>query len=373
MNQLYYVDSAYIVDVRPQYMYDWNDSAYYIDMNNTSRLNYLGRNYGWNWTEYDWNDTTYYMDLNSVSVLNDLRVNILYDRQNTGYYVDPNSNSYINALQTNNTLLGWPGYNGVAQTYGSYLWPGRNDGSGASWQQSWYLASHSSYGLYTNTGLYAAGPLYTSGGLYAAGIWYDWDNTGYYVDPASYSNTYVLYRSYGYNGPEYDINNSGYYIDLNGTSRINYIISDNIYSYGWIQAPAFYYNSDVSLKKDIETIPNALDDVLRLRGVAFNWKDGGAPSLGLIAQEVEKVYPQLVNTSADTGLKSVEYGNLVGPIIEAIRELASKVESVFAVVAEMKDKVFSHDAQINSLKATVAAQQEAIDALQQQVKALTNK
>jgi hypothetical protein len=348
MNQLYYVDSAYIVDVRPQYMYDWNDSAYYIDMNNTSRLNYLGRNYGWNWTEYDWNNTAYYMDLDQVSILNDLRVNILYDRQNTGYYADPNGNSRFANLHTDATLLNWPGYNGISQAYGNYLWPGRNDGSGASWQQSWYLASHSSYGLYTNTGLYAAGPLYTSGGLYVSGVWYDWDNTGYYVNP-------------------------------NSTSRINYIISDNIYSYGWIQsgtamyAPAFYYNSDESLKKDVKTISNALDDVLKLRGVEFNWRKDGKADFGVVAQEVEKVYPELVSTDEITGLKSVEYGNLIGPIIEAIRELTGMVESVLAVVGEIKDKLLSHDSQIDSLKATVAAQQEAIDALQQKVETLTNK
>ncbi len=67
MNTLNYVDQAYIVDVRPQYMYDWNDSAYYMDFNN-------------------------------VSILNDLRVNILYDRQDTGYYVDPNATSVMNRL-----------------------------------------------------------------------------------------------------------------------------------------------------------------------------------------------------------------------------------------------------------------------------------
>lgn len=50
----------------------------------------------------------------------------------------------------------------VEQAYGTYIWPGRNDGSGANYQTSWYLASNSSYGLYTNTGLYVAGTVTAS-------------------------------------------------------------------------------------------------------------------------------------------------------------------------------------------------------------------
>ena len=110
----------------------------------------------------------------------------IYDRDNTGYYLDPNSNTYINAFQNNNTLLGWPGYNGITQGYGHYIWPGRNDGSGVWWQQSWYLGSNSSYGLYTNTGIYIAGTSWCP-------FIYDANNTGYYLDPNSFSNLSSVY------------------------------------------------------------------------------------------------------------------------------------------------------------------------------------
>ncbi|MFA6995583.1 MAG: hypothetical protein WC249_04265 [Patescibacteria group bacterium] len=51
-------------------MYDTNDGAYYMDLNGSSRFNYMGRNYGYNWTEYDWNDTAYYVDPNNTSKYN---------------------------------------------------------------------------------------------------------------------------------------------------------------------------------------------------------------------------------------------------------------------------------------------------------------
>jgi hypothetical protein len=80
--------------------------------------------------------------------------------------------------------------------------------------------------------------------------------------------------------------------------------------------------SDERKKTDIEVIPNALEKVLQLRGVTFNkLDDDNRRHAGVIAQEVEKVLPEVVYTSED-GTKSVAYGNLVGLLIEAIKELA---------------------------------------------------
>ncbi|MDP2655272.1 MAG: hypothetical protein Q8P17_01790 [bacterium] len=73
---------------------------------------------------------------------------IFYDTNNSGYYVDPNSNSRMANIQTDTTLLSWPGYNGISQSAGNYLWPGSYD---RAWQQSWYLRSGPDWGLYTNT------------------------------------------------------------------------------------------------------------------------------------------------------------------------------------------------------------------------------
>jgi hypothetical protein len=112
---------------------------------------------------------------------------------------------------------------------------------------------------------------------------------------------------------------------------------------GNVTATSFIYSSDRNLNQDIKVIPNALDKVLKLDGVMFNWKADNRPDLGLIAQEVEEVFPELVHTNGATNLKSVEYGNLVAPIIEAIKEQQKQIE-------ELKNQNLQLQRQINGLK-----------------------
>ena len=83
--------------------------------------------------------------------------------------------------------------------------------------------------------------------------------------------------------------------------------------------------SDKRLKRNIETITNAVDTVSKLRGV--NFEKDGRHSTGVIAQEVEEVLPQVVHTDAD-GMKSVAYGNIVGILIEAIKEQQKEIEEL---------------------------------------------
>lgn len=75
--------------------------------------------------------------------------------------------------------------------------------------------------------------------------------------------------------------------------------------------------SDERLKSNVETIPNALVKVLNVRGVTFDMNSERAT--GVIAQELEKVLPEAVFDNKD-GMKSVAYGNIVGLLIEAIKE-----------------------------------------------------
>lgn len=83
--------------------------------------------------------------------------------------------------------------------------------------------------------------------------------------------------------------------------------------------------SDESLKSDITTIGSALDLVQSLRGVTYTRSDTGQRGVGVIAQELADVVPEAV-TAHENGLLSVAYGNLVGVLIEAIKELAARVE-----------------------------------------------
>lgn len=87
--------------------------------------------------------------------------------------------------------------------------------------------------------------------------------------------------------------------------------------------------SDASLKENIQTIPNALDKVLNLRGVEFDRIDieGNPHQIGIIAQEIENIIPEVVLTGQD-GIKSVSYGNLVGLLIEAIKEQQEEINKI---------------------------------------------
>ncbi len=103
-----------------------------------------------------------------------------------------------------------------------------------------------------------------------------------------------------------------------------------------VGAAAFFYSSDKNLKENIAPLKDSLSKVLKLDGVSFNWKEGGRPSVGVIAQDVEKVYPELVNTDTKTGLKSVEYGNLIAPLIEAVKEQQKQIDGLKAEIETLK-------------------------------------
>lgn len=104
---------------------------------------------------------------------------------------------------------------------------------------------------------------------------------------------------------------------------------------GDVEASAFYYSSDESLKKNVQTLENSLNKILNLRGVSFDWKSDDSENIGLIAQEVEKIFPELVGENSK-GLKSVEYANLVAPIIEAIKEQQKIIENLEKEINSLK-------------------------------------
>lgn len=84
-------------------------------------------------------------------------------------------------------------------------------------------------------------------------------------------------------------------------------------------------NSDIRLKENIETIPESLKKISEIRGVTYYWKDrknrDNNRQMGVIAQEVEKVFPEAVTEDKKTGTKSVAYTSLVAPLIEAVKSL----------------------------------------------------
>ena len=98
-------------------------------------------------------------------------------------------------------------------------------------------------------------------------------------------------------------------------------------STGDLGAINFNSLSDANAKKDVSTIQDALSKVMAMRGVNYTLIESNQKLVGVIAQEMEQIIPEVVSTN-ENGIKSVSYGNIVGILIEAIKELQLEVQSL---------------------------------------------
>ena len=134
--------------------------------------------------------------------------------------------------------------------------------------------------------------------------------------------------------------NATYYIVGSSTTSgtlTAYISNTNVVSYnastGALTAVSHVSSSDERLKQDIETIADALTKVETMRGVTY--LRNGIREIGVVAQEVERVVPEVVHTEdGEYGYKSVSYGNMVGLLIEAVKELSAEVKALKAQIKE---------------------------------------
>lgn len=149
---------------------------------------------------------------------------------------------------------------------------------------------------------------------------------------------------------------AGYKLDVQG---------GDINASGSVRSAGVALTSDLRFKKDIEPLEESLAKILNLRGVSYNWRKDEFPSrnftdrhqIGVIAQEVEKQFPELVDTDKN-GFKSVNYPALVAPIIEAIRELFSKYISQEERIAQQEKRLAQQEQQIHDLNKAVKSLRE---------------
>jgi hypothetical protein len=106
---------------------------------------------------------------------------------------------------------------------------------------------------------------------------------------------------------------------------------------GTIDATAHTTNSDQALKSNIQPITDAVDKVKQIGGYTFDMLTTGQESTGVIAQEIEKVLPQVV--FGEEGEKSVSYGNIVGLLIEAIKEQQQTIEDQNARIETLEQHI----------------------------------
>jgi hypothetical protein len=116
--------------------------------------------------------------------------------------------------------------------------------------------------------------------------------------------------------------------NASGTTSTIYA-NNSLYANGGIlYGTELVASSDMNLKEDILTIQDGLDTICGMRGVSFTFKDTKTKSVGLIAQEVEELIPEVVSTNDVTGMKHVNYGAIVGVLIEAIKELKQEINEL---------------------------------------------
>ena len=133
---------------------------------------------------------------------------------------------------------------------------------------------------------------------------------------------------------------------------------------GAAHASSFVTSSDARFKVNVTQLLHVLEKLQKVRGVSFDWNEAyqslgrstGRKEIGVIAQELEAVFPELVTRWGDKGYRAVDYGRLTGVLIEAIKELRAEKE-----------------AEIKPLESQIAAQQHQITALREQNTALADR
>lgn len=347
--------------------YDSNDTGYYVDPNGTSVMTYaqvfnIGVNQAINTTWRIITNGTNGIYLNGGGygqAEGSWRAPIFYDSDNTGYYTNPAGTSVLFNFQNINQRCAydraWDNYPSITVynttdqgPQGDFRIHGAPGANGGDFAVRLLVDGNVQSLADVIAGSAVRGP-----------IFYDSDNTGYYLDPASTSNINTLSGngktmfetgdSYlrinqsasfvsgcWFGGSNIGVANATLHLGSNGdpgTSRIRIIggsyngstvitldgTNGNITAAGNVTA-----YSDGRLKEDVETIDNALDLIGKMRGVTYTRKDTGSKGVGVIAQEMQGVIPQVVEESAE-GTLSVAYGNLVGVLIEAVKELTARV------------------------------------------------
>ena len=144
-------------------------------------------------------------------------------------------------------------------------------------------------------------------------------NTG--ADPAVTQEVNIIIGSNTNDGNQ-QLRRNG---NLKFDTQSNTVNSTNFNATGIITAADFNSTSDIKLKTNIERISDPIEKVLQIDGVSFNWIGNGKPSLGVIADNVQEILPEIVT---DGDPKTVNYNGLIGLLIEAVKEQQNEINSL---------------------------------------------
>ena len=145
---------------------------------------------------------------------------------------------------------------------------------------------------------------------------------------SSSNGAYISIEGINYSG-----SGSGGNINLNPTEGklVNITrglsVNNDLTVGGNVTATGFYESSDIRLKENIQPLNYGLKEIEKIDTHTWNWKKDGAEDIGVIAQELETILPELVKTNEE-GYKSVNYTKLVPILINSIKELSNQVKAL---------------------------------------------
>ncbi|MDD3123432.1 MAG: tail fiber domain-containing protein [Candidatus Izemoplasmatales bacterium] len=105
---------------------------------------------------------------------------------------------------------------------------------------------------------------------------------------------------------------------------------------GNVTAAAYYYTSDIRLKDNVSFLENSLSKILKLEGISYTLQSTKEDKLGFSAQELQKIYPELVKVGSD-GYLSIDGTGLIAPLVEAIKEQQAMIELQQKEINELKN------------------------------------
>lgn len=114
------------------------------------------------------------------------------------------------------------------------------------------------------------------------------------------------------------------------------IDTESVYLNKKFKATEVVQTSDIRLKEDIHLIDSPIEKVKQLHGYTFKFKDSEKTSGGILAQEVEQVLPEVVDTDVNTGMKSVSYNGIVGLLIETVNQQQKQIDVLTNTVKHLQ-------------------------------------
>jgi hypothetical protein len=377
----------------------WDDQLYFrrynsgwqgwrtaLDSSNYSGYCNFGGNNVYGGIFYDGNDSSYYVNPNGTARLS-------YVLANGGIRIDGNENLYLdnNYGQSIVGLYTSTRYQGIFAMGNSYKLPIDGSSTGSLYGLAWShpnaggvagnLNTHGLLAMENGTWLASLTGSTRARDDMRAPIFYDNNNTGYYIDPAGNSQVSAMYANnwfraqgntglygqdygvhfYPQTGSAWSITGSGGNIELQFRSNHNstirgYVYADTSNNIGFLTSGGGWRlrcddsgnaiatgdvtaYSDRRVKENIHTIDNALEKVNSLRGVYYTRIDSEDKQrkVGVIAQETLEVLPEVVGQDTD-GMYNVAYGNITAVLIEAIKEQQTQIEELKQLINQLTNK-----------------------------------